>query len=360
MRIALIAHSRFPVAEPFAGGLEMITHLLTRELVQRGHAVDLYAPAGSSPALPLVAMRPDAEVLATFGADDVAASGMTPHAFAQTVVYHDVMARVLGGDYDIVHNHSLHHVPILLGDALGARFVTTVHSLAEVYLRLGFGALPTVRQTVTTVSEHQRSHLAGIVDVDRTVHNGIDLGRWTPNVGAATGDYFWMGRMSPEKAPHHAVEACLQLGERLRLAGPVSDPAYFAESVEPHLRHDTIEYLGHLTHDQIQEQLRDARAYVFTSVWEEPYGLTMAEALACGTPVVAYRVGAAPEIVTPEAGVLVAEGDISELAGAMQDAAAVDRRACRRRAEAFCSSAVMTEAYLSLYRECLDREPVRR
>ncbi len=359
MKIAVIAHSYFPIAEPFAGGLETLTHGLVTELVRRGHDVHLYARADSSEALPLVPMRTEADVLAQFDAGQIAASGMTEHAFVQAVIYHDVMARVMDSDYDIVHNHSLHHVPILQGDALGARFITSIHSLADLYLRLGFGALPSVHQTVTTVSDHQWTHLSGIVAVDRTIHNGIDLTDWTPDVGPSDDFVFWMGRMCPEKAPHHAIEACLRSGQRLLLAGPISDPAYVAEFVEPHLHHDAIDYLGHLTHDEIRPRLRKARALVFTSVWEEPYGLTMAEALACGTPVIAYRVGAAPEIVTSETGILVAEGDIDGLAAAMNAVDGIDRRACRQRAEAFCSSTVMTENYLALYHELLG-EPARR
>ncbi len=351
MKIAVIAHSRFPIAEPFAGGLEMITFQLVRDLVQRGHAVDLYAHADSSPSLPLIPMRQERAVLADVGPDAVRDSGMSDHAFVQTVIYLDVMARVMNGGYDVVHNHSLHHVPIAVGDALGARFVTSIHSLAEPYLRLGFGALPAVRQTVTTVSDHQRSHLAEIVSVDRTIHNGIDLSRWTPSDDAPQDHCFWMGRLCPEKAPHHAIQACLRSGDRLLLAGPVSDPDYVDAFVRPHLDHDRIEYLGHLTHDEIAPRLQRARAYVFTSVWQEPYGLTLAEALACGTPVVAYDVGAAPEIVTPETGVLVPEGDVAALAEALGTARGIDRRACRQRAEAACSSETMTDAYLALYDE---------
>ncbi len=353
MRIAVVAHSRFPLAEPFAGGLETITFQLVRDLVQRGHAVDLYAHADSSPSLPLVPMRREAAILAEFD-DAIETSGMSPGAFVQAVIYSDVMDRVLAGAYDIVHNHSLHHVPIVQGNALGARCITSIHSLADSYLRLGFGALPAVRQTVTTVSDHQWGHLSGIVDIDRTIRNGIDLARWSPSYRAPQDYVFWMGRMCAEKAPHHAIQACLKSGTRLLLAGPVSDAEYVDAFVRPHLHHDQIEYLGHLTHDEIGPRLRKARAYVFTSVWQEPYGLTMAEALACGTPVVAYDVGAAPEIVTPEAGILVPEGDTEALAEAMDAARSVDRRACRRRAEDACSSGVMTDAYLALYREILD------
>ncbi len=353
MKIAIVAHSYFPIAEPFAGGLETLTYQLVTELVRRGHTVALYARADSCRTLPLVPMRTEAAVLAQFDADQIAASGIERHAFVQAVIYHDVMAHVMDADYDIVHNHSLHHIPILQGNALGARFITSVHSLADIYLRLGFGALPAVHQTVTTVSDHQWTHMSGIVPVDRTIHNGIDLTDWTPDYGPA-GDYcFWMGRMCPEKAPHHAIEACLRSGQRLLLAGPVSDAAYVAEFVEPHLHHDTIDYLGHLTHDEIRPRLRKARALVFTSIWEEPYGLTMAEALACGTPVIAYRVGAAPEILTPATGILVAEGDIPGLATAMSAVGEIDRRACRQRAEDFCSLAVMTDNYLALYHELL-------
>ncbi len=360
MKIAIIAHSYFPIAEPFAGGLETVTYQLVHELVRRGHVVDLYAHADSCRTLPLVPMRTEAAVLADFDAEKITASGMSQTAFVQTVIYHDVMARIMEADYDIVHNHSLHHVPILLGNTLGARFITSIHSLADIYLRLGFGALPAVHQTVTTVSDHQRKHFSGIVTIDQTIHNGIDLTKWAPSYAAADDYCFWMGRMCPEKAPHHAIEACLHSGQRLLLAGPVSDAAYVADFVEPHLHHGNIDYLGHLTHEEIGPRLRKARAYVFTSVWEEPYGLTMAEALACGTPVIAYRVGAAPEIVTPATGILVAEGDIPGLVNAMNAVDAIDRGACRQRAETFCSSAVMTETYLALYHELLRKPPACR
>lgn len=359
MRIAIIAHSFYPIAEPFAGGLEMITCQLVRELIARGHEVDLYAHPESCPSLSVVPMLTVENVLNRFNEDEIVYAGMEKGEFAQTFIYHDVMARIFSGEYDIVHNHSLHHVPIIVGNLLGKKFITSVHTPAFIQLKFGFSSLPVVHQTTTAVSNRQRELFSTTAVIGHTIYNGIDLDRWPPNFGSTGDYYFWMGRMCAEKAPHHAIEACLRSGKRLLLAGPISNREYFEQHVKPYLNKENIEYLGHLTHEEIAPVLRQAVGYLFTSVWEEPYGLTIAESLACGTPVIAYRVGAAPEIITEGTGLLIDKGDVAGLTKAMQSVRHIDRRSCRQHAENFCSAKTMADNYLALYEKVSDSAPLK-
>lgn len=141
---------------------------------------------------------------------------------------------------------------------------------------------------------------------------------------------FWSGRMCIEKAPHHAIQAALKAGIKLTLAGQMSDEKYFKEHVQPLLDNhkENINYVGHISQNQINEYLCNSAVSFFTSTWEEPYGLVLAESLACGTPVIAYNIGAAPEILTSKTGILVEPNNIEELAKAFKTASKLSRKDC--------------------------------
>ena len=352
MKIAVIAHSLYPIAEPYAGGLEMITELLVRNLLARGHRVDLYAHPDSAPDLPLIPMLRPAELHPLLEQDWQQEDERARAELVQVVTYGRVMDQIARRDYDIVHNHSLHHIPIARGNARGKTFVTSLHTPAFLHLRAGLASLASQRQTFTAVSARQAELWGELTPAARVIPNGIDVAAWKP--GYQPEDYlFWMGRLCPEKAPHHAIEACRRAGRPIRLAGPVANEEYFEAHVRPLLDDPLVTYLGHLPHRRIKPLLARAHAYLFTSTWEEPYGLVLAEALACATPVVGYRIGAAPEIVTPEVGRLVAPQDVAALAAAIPAVGGIDRRACRARAERECSARRMTDRYEQLYRSLL-------
>ena len=349
MKIALLAHSLFPLREPFAGGLEMITYHLTLALQRRGHEVTLFAHADSAPELN-VRPYPTAQAIhAQLYEGELARELLTLREFTFAEQYAWAMTQVERGAFDLIHNHTMHHLPILLGERYGKRFITTIHAPPELRQKLGFRALPDGRQTVTCVSHHQRRCWEALTRVDATIHNGVDLTHWQPT--DAPGDYFfWMGRICDTKAPGDAVQACRRAGKRLRLAGPIHDRHYFNTHVAPYLD-DRITYLGHLTHAELAPHLAAARALVFTSVFEEPYGLTMAESLAAGTPVIGYAIGASPEIVDPSVGILVERGDVAGLQHAMQHIQQIDRRGCRAYARTHCSISAMVDGYERLYRK---------
>jgi glycosyltransferase involved in cell wall biosynthesis len=178
--------------------------------------------------------------------------------------------------------------------------------------------------------------------------NGVDTARWRQGQGG--GPAVWSGRLVPEKGPHLAVQAALRAGVPLRLAGPVMDRGYFDEEVRPHLRGD-VEYVGHLRTDELVELVGTASASLVTPRWEEPYGLVVAESMACGTPVAGFARGALPEVVTPQTARLVAPDDIGALAAALQEAVLLDRDAVRAHAVATCSVDVMVDGYEALYEE---------
>jgi glycosyltransferase involved in cell wall biosynthesis len=144
------------------------------------------------------------------------------------------------------------------------------------------------------------------------------------------------------------------VGLPLRIAGPRSNPAYYSERILPRLG-DDVTYVGHLAHRDLAKLIGGASVALCTPCWEEPYGLVVAEALACGTPVAAFRRGGIPAIVDETCGALAEPDDVTSLAAAIRAALTIDRAACRRRAEAHCNAHRMVDCYEQLYRRLTSR-----
>ena len=371
LRIAIIAHSLYPIAEPYAGGLEMITHLLCDELVAQGHEVVLYAHVDSQTQATLVPFLTRDEFDAMVYKNEHDSVGMSREELYQYLVYqralHDIITRDERGDIDVVHNHSLHHIPMTMGQAFGARFFTTFHTPIFPQLRLALLTLRHGTQTqFTAISAHQQQLFAEFVP-SNVVYNGIDVQSFAANLQPVSDEvYFWFGRICPEKGTHLAMQYCQAAGKRLVIAGPKSNEDYYNEYVAPLLIQDgndsknngtppLFDYVGHLSKAEINSYLRQSTALLFTSTWDEPYGLTLAESLACGTPVIGFDAGASAEIVTPDTGIIVAKMDQDAFVQAFAKIQTISRQACRQRAEQFCSVAAMVEGYLGLYKEALQQ-----
>lgn len=350
MKIAIIAHSLYPISEPFSGGLEMITHLLTRKLSALGHEIDLYAHEDSEGNFNLKPFKSIETFRKETTEEEASHLGFSYDEMYQTHIYNEAMQQVMCGNYDLIHNHSMHSIPIIQGEFFGEKFMTTFHTPAFAHLQFGLKSIPKpAKQKFTVISKKQGKLWGEFVDKFEVVYNGVEVKDWVANVEETAEHFFWMGRICPEKAPHLAIEACLKADKKLILAGPKSNKPYFEESVKPYLANPNIEYLGHLKQHEISEVLRNCKAMLFTSLWDEPYGLTIAESLACGTPVVSFDVRASPEILCEKSGILVKLGSSDSLATALGEIGKISRRDCRERAETFCSSEAMVKNYENLY-----------
>jgi glycosyltransferase involved in cell wall biosynthesis len=349
MRICLIASSRFPVTEPFAGGLEAHTAMLATELTRRGHEVSLFAAAGSdvvtdTHTLDVDAFVPSAEARADVGASPV--QWMQEHH-----AYLSLMLRLAGRDagrFDVVHNNSLHHLPVAMASMIGAPVVTTLHTPPTAWLESAIAFAPASARFVS-VSRHTARAWQHAVD-SVVVPNGVDTDAWTQGPGGA--DAVWFGRLVPEKAPHLAIRAARLAGLPLTLAGPAMDPRYFADEVEP-LLGDGVRYAGHLDQSQLVRLVGDSRVTLVSPSWDEPYGLVAAESLACGTPVAAFARGAIAEILDATCGRLAAPDDVTQLADAARAASLLPRDAARERAVRHCSLGAMVDGYEAVYDDVL-------
>jgi len=352
LRIGIIAHLKYPIAEPFAGGLEMHTHLLARKLRDRGHHVTLFASARSKPATGLEAIC-SATAIASVGT----AEASDVSFFREHHAYLSLMSRLRRSDFDVIHNNSLHYLPVTMADTLPMPMVTTLHTPPFCWLESGLRMLDAPNHLLVGVSQSVSAQWRDVRAVDAVIMNGIDLSRFNYCAQPDPEPYLvWYGRIVPEKGLHLAIEAARRVGLPLKIAGPVHDQSYYQEQIMPALGVEAI-HVGHLDHHNLAELIGGARAFLCTPMWDEPYGLVVAEALACGVPVAAFARGAIPEILDAASGVLALPDDPASLAAATSAALDLDRRACRKRAETVCDVAHMIDGYEALYRQLIGNQP---
>jgi glycosyltransferase involved in cell wall biosynthesis len=349
LRIVLIGSSRFPIRQPFPGGLEAHVWHLARALAGRGHQVSLFAAPGSDPgsgcgmlavrhlALSDAARRDAGMPAATFMAEH--------HAYLTLMLQ---LARSGAEHFDLIHNHSLHHLPVAMAPTLPIPMLTTLHTPPTPWLESALDAAAGPATRLAAVSRHTAAAWQHAADEIAVVPNGIDTHRWPMGPGGS--HLVWFGRITPEKGTHVAIAAARRAGMPLVLAGPVSDPKYFAEKVAPQLG-DEVRYAGHLSQNELAFLVGTAAAALVTPMWDEPYGLVVAEAMACGTPVVAFDRGGIPELIGPHAGRLVPPGDVTALAAAIPEVIRLSRHRVHEHASRRCSSKATLNGYLALYRK---------
>lgn len=350
LRVAILGSSNFPISEPFAGGMEAHISQLAQSLSARGHEVSLFAAPGSSEGHQHSQLSVRTLELSPISRADATTPAWMVH---EHHAYLSVMLELAGSlrdSFDVVHNHSLHYLPIAMSRTLATPMLTTLHTPPFAWLESAVDISATDADTLVAVSAHAAHQWAPVVDDIGVVFNGIDLRRWPAGPGGDSA--VWTGRIVPEKAPHLAIAAARAAGFDLDLAGPISNRAYFEDFIEPMLD-DHVRYVGHLRQGELAALVGAAAVALVTPVWEEPYGLVVAEALAAGTPVAAFRRGGIPEIVDETCGVLAPADDVPALAAAAIAASRLSRADARARAESTCSHERMVDEYLALYRKMI-------
>lgn len=351
LRIGLIGPARFPVAEPFIGGLEAHIWALSRALTARGHLVTMFAAAGSdlSIAHQIVPFLPvdstDSQRRDLSEASDLLAQ--------EDLAYDTVMERIVarrGPRFDIIHNHSMHPGPIAVADRLGIPMVSTFHTPPLAPIVRALRQVQGANLCLAAVSRHAADMWSADAGDVLVVHNGVDIDDWAFGPGGQR--LVWSGRLVPEKGADLAIEAAAMAGHALDLAGPIIDQEYFRSKIEPRLGAD-VRYLGHLTQAQLARTVGHAAVALVTPRWDEPFGLVVAEALACGTPVAAFARGGIPEIVNHRCARLAPPDDVRALAAAIGEALTLNRHDVRHHAERHCSLTRMVSRYEQIYRSRL-------
>jgi glycosyltransferase involved in cell wall biosynthesis len=343
LHVVEIADSRYPIREPFAGGMQSLTWHLIEGLRARGVELSVFAAPDSDPLL-------GARCIATRPADLSAAArrdvSMQPEEWVeQHHAYLQLMLELARRrDIDVVHNNSLHHLPVAMAEMVGVPVLTTLHTPPTPWLEPVVRLADPGSARFAAVSRHTADLWSHVTDA-AVVPNGVDTRRWVPGAGGA--DLVWCGRIVPEKAPHLAVDIARSAGRRIRLAGPVPDPVYWASHIEPRLGSD-VEYVGHLRQHELSDLIGASALALVTPGWDEPYGLVVAEALACGTPVLAFARGGIPEVIDASCARLVAPDDVPAAAALVAETAALDRGAAREHAVRHCSLDTMVDSYLAL------------
>ena len=344
MRIGLLAPLHEAVPPRRYGGTERVLSWLTEELVRRGHTVTLFATGDSQTSARLVPVTPVA--LRPVGAKEV----IGPH------IYEIGLLRDRLEEFDLVHSH-IDFLALPFRRPADPPLVTTLHGRLD--LPEHFPIFDAFRsEAFVSISDAQRLPVPNL-NWTATVHHGLPLADYP--VGAGAGDYvLFVGRLSPEKRPHAAIDIARKLGIRLVIAAKVDpvDRLYFEEAILPRLAGRGVEYVGETDLAETVRLLGDARAMLFPIDWPEPFGLVMIESMACGTPVVTRRCGSTQEIVDHGRTGFVCEDD-DDVAVALRRLERIDRAACRERVETRFSVERMTDDYEAVYRR-LVRERMSR
>jgi glycosyltransferase involved in cell wall biosynthesis len=344
VRIAVLAPAWFAVPPSGYGGIEWVVSLLADGLADAGHDVTLFASGDS---------RTKAKLSAVFAQAPSRQIGK-----AMPDLRHALACYERADEFDVINDHS-GQVAALAGGLVSTPVVHTLHGPldgepGEVYERISRLA---PRVGFISISLNQRKPMPDLPWI-ANCPNALDFSLYPCK--PHRGEYLlFLGRMSADKGAHRAIAVARETGLPLKMAGKKQDAKeieYFAEYVEPHLV-DGIEYLGEVTHGEKVELLQDARVTLFPIEWEEPFGLVMIESMACGTPVIATRWGAVPEVIEDgRSGIIV--DTYRHMPDALEQADALDPVECRRYVEEYFAPERMVANYLEAYETAISRASV--
>jgi len=342
MRIAQIPPLYESIPPKLYGGTERVVSYLTEELVKQGHEVTLFGTKDSVTSASLYTVCDQAMRLNPGCRDPLAW-----HIYQLQLVMENA------GEFDIIHFHNDYlHFP--LSSHGHYRHITTLHGrldledLKPIYKK--FAHIP-----VVSISNNQRQPLSHINWIS-TVHHGLPEKLYRP--GDGKGNYLaFLGRISPEKRPDRAIEISKKTGIPLKIAAKVdkADEEYFEQKIKPLLDHPLVDFIGEIGEEQKEEFLGNALALLFPIDWPEPFGMVMIEALATGTPVIAFNHGSVPEIIEHgKTGFVV--NNTQQAIEAVEKLNLISRTFCREVFERSFTSTVMAENYVALYDQICRKE----
>lgn len=351
MRVAQVTPLYERVPPEKYGGTERVAFWLTEELVRREHDVTLFASGDSRTSARLVPCVPRS-LRCRMSRDQLVMLGAPLHLAMLSQVFENA------DQFDIIHSH-VDHWALPFARLVDVPVVSTVHGrldvrwLDDIYECYPAAPLVSISDSQRGPFEHLNLNWVG------TVYNGIppEQFRFNPEPG----DYLvFLGRLAAEKRPDRAIEVAKRVGMPLKIAAKVDpfDREYFQTEIEPLLDHPLVEFVGEVDDGGKDELLRGAYAMLFPIDWPEPFGLTMAESMACGTPVIAMRHGSVPEIIVDGVTGFICDS-VDGMVAAVRRVTELDRRACRRHVEARFSAGVMADGYERVYRALLGQQTVK-
>ena len=335
MRIAVLSPISWRTPPRHYGPWESVVSLLTEELVRLGLDLTLFATGDSQTSSKLVAVCPR-----PYSEDD----SVDPKV-AECLHISEVFERA--ADFDLIHNH-YDFLPLTYSALVKTPVVTTIHGFSSPSI------IPVYKKY------NARSHYVAISEADKspeldylaTIHHGINIAQF-PFLEAEGKYLLFFGRIHPDKGVREAINVAQRVGIKLVIAGIIQDQDYFAAEVEPHIDGSTVEYLGSVGPDQRASVMGHALALLHLISFEEPFGLSMVESMACGTPVIAFARGSIPEIIRHgETGYIVE--DIEHAVNAVANVRSIDRSACREDVEQRFSHTRMARDYVDAYEKILN------
>ncbi|WP_227762026.1 glycosyltransferase family 4 protein [Zhaonella formicivorans] len=321
MKIAMISTTFLTTPPAKSGGTERVVSILTEGLVKRGHEVTLFATGDSKTTAELDYLYPHPE----WSWEKEAAHAR--YAFSKAK------------KFEIVHNHSYLGLPLVQDSPVPT--VTTIHSLSDSYRQYKDGLY-------ICISNRQRFIFRDLKKV-RVAYHGLEIEQFPFSPDCE--DYLvWVGRFCPEKGVHHAIRVAKRLDMPLKLIGVVGDVFYYEQEIKPHLG-GKIEYLGEMD-ERKNEIVKKAKCFLMPILWEEPFGLVMVEAMACGTPVISFNKGSAMELIHHgKTGFIVTSEE--EMVEAVRQVGKIDRLMCRRHVVENFSADKMVAAHEQIYEDML-------
>jgi len=335
MRIAVVSPISWRTPPLHYGPWESVVSLLTEELVQMGVDVTLFATGDSRTSGKLVAVCPR-----PYSED----SSVDPKV-AECLHISEIFERA--AEFDIIHNN-FDFLPLSYSGLVETPVVTTIHGFSSLSIMPVYKKYNT-RSHYVAISESDKSPE---LDYITTIHHGINISQFP--FFDADGEYLlFFGRIHPDKGVYEAIQVAQRVGIKLVIAGIIQDPEYFATKVEPHIDGRTVEYLGSVGPDQRADVLGRALALLHLISFDEPFGLSMVESMACGTPVIAFARGSIPEIIRDgETGYIV--DDIEGAINAVAAVRTIDRSICRADVERRFTSTRMARDYVRVYEDILN------